>query len=79
MTPKLTCRIVLLIMNSGNQGKTLPAGSEPPSDLRLGPIADRNRPSYCYASVIRPLEGLSIKGAVFHQSFNNCFDGDQRQ
>lgn len=53
----------------------IPADSAPPSDLRPGPVADRNRPGYCYASVIRPLEGFAVKGAVFHQGFNNCFDG----
>ncbi len=57
------------------QGKPLPADSKPPSDLRPGPVADRNRPGYCYAGVIKPLEGLPIKGAVFHQGFNNCFNG----
>jgi len=57
------------------QGKSMPPDSKPPSDLRPGPIADRNRPGYCYASVIKPLEGLAIKGAVFHQGFNNCFGG----
>ena len=46
-----------------------------PADLRPGPVADRNRPGYCYASVIRPLGGLAIKGALFHQGFNNCFNG----
>jgi len=54
------------------EGNPLPASSQPPNDLRPGPVADRNRPGYCYASVIRPLEGLSVKGAVFHQGFNNC-------
>jgi len=57
------------------QGKSMPPNSKPPSDLRPGPIADKNRPGYCYASVIKPLEGLAIKGAVFHQGFNNCFGG----
>ena len=57
------------------EGNPLPADSQPPSELRPGPIADRNRPGYCYASVIRPLEGLSVKGAVFHQGYNNCFNG----
>jgi sialate O-acetylesterase len=57
------------------QGKSMPPNSKPPSDLRPGPIADRNRPGYCYAGVIKPLEGLAIKGAVFHQGFNNCFGG----
>jgi sialate O-acetylesterase len=55
------------------EGKTM---SDPvPTTPRPGPIADRNRPGYCYASVIRPLEGLSACGAVWHQGFNNCFDG----
>ena len=49
------------------QGKPLPPDSKPPSDVRPGPVADRNRPGYCYASMIRPLEGLSVKGAVWHQ------------
>jgi len=57
------------------EGKSLPADSKPPSDLRSGPAADRNRPGHCYAGVIRPLAGLAIKGALFHQGFNNCFDG----
>ncbi|MBN2130405.1 MAG: hypothetical protein JW741_12955 [Sedimentisphaerales bacterium] len=57
------------------QGNPLPASSRPPSDLRPGPVADRNRPGYCYASVIHPLEGLAVKGAVFHQGYNNCFEG----
>lgn len=57
------------------QGNPLPASSRPPSDLRPGPVANKNRPGYCYASVIQPLEGLSVRGAVFHQGFNNCFEG----
>ena len=58
-----------------DQGNPLPADSRPPSDLRPGPVADKNQPGYCYASVIQPLEGLHVKGAVFHQGFNNCFEG----
>ncbi|MBL7222909.1 MAG: hypothetical protein ISS72_03555 [Candidatus Brocadiae bacterium] len=57
------------------KGQPVPAGQKPPSDLRPGPSADRNRPGYCYASMIRPLEGLSVAGAVFHHGFNNCFSG----
>ncbi|RMF92925.1 MAG: hypothetical protein D6741_14375, partial [Planctomycetota bacterium] len=57
------------------RGEPIPPDSRPPNDLRPGPAADRNRPGYCYASVIRPLKGLAIKGAVFHQGFNNCFSG----
>lgn len=57
------------------EGKPLPADSKPPSDLQPGPAADKNRPGYCYAGVIKPLEGLSVAGAVFHQGYNNCFEG----
>ena len=56
-------------------GKPLPADSKPPSDLRPGPKADHNRPGYCYAGMISPMKGLSVKGAVFHQGYNNCFAG----
>ncbi len=52
-----------------------PSGQPAPSDLSPGPVADMNRPGRCYASVIKPLTGLSVKGAVFHQGFNNCFNG----
>jgi len=57
------------------QGKPMSADSKPPTKLRPGPVADRNRPGFCYAGVIRPIEGLSVKGAVFHHGYNNCFDG----
>ena len=57
------------------KGQPVPADSRPPNDLRQGPVADRNRPGYCYAGVIKPLRGLTLKGAVFHQGFNNCFNG----
>jgi sialate O-acetylesterase len=63
------------IKNLQAKGQPVPSDSQPPSDLRPGPAADRNRPGFCYASVIRPLEGLAVRGAVFHQGFNNCFNG----
>ncbi len=59
------------------RGDPLPAESAPPADLRPGPAADRNRPGYCYASMIRPFEGLAVAGALFHQGYNNCFDGSE--
>lgn len=57
------------------RGEPIPPDLKRPTDLRPGPAADRNRPGYCYASVIRPLEGFSVKGVLFHQGFNNCFNG----
>ena len=32
-------------------------------------------PGNCYASVISPIAGFGIKGAIFHQGYNNCFSG----
>ena len=57
------------------QGKPIPPNLKPPTDLRPGPIADKNRPGCRYASMIRPLEGLAVAGVLFHQGFNNCFSG----
>ena len=57
------------------KGQPIPADSKQPSDVRPGPIADMNRPGCRYASVIQPLRGLAVAGAVFHQGFNNCFNG----
>ncbi len=60
---------------NANKGKKKDKGPSVPADLRPGPAGDRNRPGACYAGVIKPLGGLAIKGAVFHQGFNNCFNG----
>ena len=53
------------------------ANETEPTDLRPGPAMDQNRPGNCYASMIGPLEGLQVKGAIFHQGYNNCFNGTQ--
>jgi len=63
------------IENFNNNEKKKASGQPVPADLRPGPVADKNRPGCCYASVIKPLGGLAVKGAVFHQGFNNCFNG----
>jgi sialate O-acetylesterase len=63
------------IENYNNNEKKKASGKPAPSDLRPGPGADRNRPGYCYAGGIKPLAGFAVKGAVFHQGFNNCFQG----
>jgi sialate O-acetylesterase len=57
------------------KGQPVPTDSKPPNDLRPGPAADRNRPGYCYAGVIQPLRGLAVVGALFHQGYNNAFNG----
>tara|TARA_B110000881_G_scaffold214460_1_gene226926 strand:- start:1681 stop:3543 length:1863 start_codon:yes stop_codon:yes gene_type:complete len=58
-------------------GKKIPADRTTPDDLRPGPAFDANRPGNCYAGMMGPLEGLAIKGAIFHQGYNNCFKGTE--
>lgn len=59
-----------------SEGNQIPSDRlQDPNDLRPGPIADANYPGNCFAGMIYPLAGLSIKGAIFHQGFNNAFDG----
>ncbi|MCA9228725.1 MAG: hypothetical protein KDA47_24080, partial [Planctomycetales bacterium] len=58
------------------EGKPIPDDrKQEPSDLRPGPIGNHNFPGHCYAGMIAPLAGLSVKGAIFHQGYNNAFDG----
>lgn len=57
-------------------GNPIPADRQnEPSDLRPGPIGDHNFPGHCYAGMIAPLAGLSVKGILFHQGYNNAFEG----
>ncbi len=37
-----------------------------------GPIDNQNYPGNCYASIIAPIAGLAVKGAVWHQGYNNA-------
>ena len=57
------------------QGREIPKGRTVPNDLRPGPAMDQNRPGNCYASMIAPIAGLAVKGAIFHQGFNNAGGG----
>lgn len=57
-------------------GKPVPEDRlKDPSDLLPGPIADFNHPGHCYAGMIAPLVGMAVKGVIFHQGYNNTFDG----
>lgn len=58
-------------------GKPIPANRKIPTDLKAGPLFDANRPGNCYAGMIGPLEGLAVKGVIFHQGYNNCFRGTE--
>ena len=54
------------------EGKPVPAGQVVPSDLQPGPAMDMNRPANCYAGTLAPLAGLAVKGAIWHQGYNNA-------
>lgn len=57
------------------RGESIPADLKAPTDLRPGPAMDQNRPGNCYAGMIAPIAGMAVKGAIFHQGYNNCFKG----
>jgi len=57
-------------------GKPVPDDrKQDPSDLRPGPIGDVNHPGHSFAGMIGPLAGLSVKGVLWHQGYNNALDG----
>ncbi len=60
------------------QGKKVPANRQKaPDDLRPGPVFDKHRPGNCYEGMVKVIEGLAVKGVIFHQGFNNCFKGTE--
>ncbi len=50
--------------------KSIPADRKAPDDLQPGPAMDMNRPGNCYASMIGPIAGFPVKGAIWHQGYN---------
>ena len=54
------------------RGEKVPENRKAPTDLRPGPAMDQNRPGNCYSSMIAPISGLAVKGAIFHQGYNNA-------
>lgn len=52
------------------EGKTIPADRKMPTDLQPGPAMDMNRPGNCYASMLAPIVGFPVKGAIWHQGYN---------
>ena len=51
------------------------AAWDPAKDDRPSPLADMNYPGNGYAGMLNPLIGLQVKGAIFHQGYNNGLDG----
>jgi len=54
------------------QGKPIPPERKAPTAPRPSPAMNQNYPGNCYASMISPIAGFAVKGAVFHQGFNNA-------
>jgi sialate O-acetylesterase len=54
------------------KGQEIPADLKEPTEARPGPAYDMNRPGNGYASIIAPIAGLKIKGAIWHQGYNNA-------
>jgi len=58
------------------EGRPVPEHERaPPQDLAPGPAADPNLPGASFAAMIGPLVGLRVKGALFHQGYNNALEG----
>ncbi|MEQ1828094.1 MAG: sialate O-acetylesterase [Pirellula sp.] len=51
-------------------GKPIPADRKVPSELQPGPALDMNRPGNLYASMLAPITGISVKGVIWHQGYN---------
>lgn len=56
------------------QGQEVAANAAPPTETVPGPAMEANRPGTCYASIIAPIAGFPIKGAIWHQGFNNALE-----
>jgi sialate O-acetylesterase len=54
------------------RGEEIPADWMAPAEFRPGPAADQNRPGNCFNSMIAPIAGFAVKGAIFHQGYNNA-------
>ncbi len=53
-------------------GQEIPVELKEPTEPRPCPAFDMNRPGNAYASILNPLSGLKIKGAIWHQGYNNA-------
>lgn len=66
-------------MKKQGREREIPADRQPPTDLRPGPAHDMNRPGQLYANTLTAIAGLSVKGAIWHQGYNeSCFEGGHK-
>lgn len=45
-----------------------------PKTAKPSPELDMNNPGNCYASMLAPIAGLQVKGAIWHQGYNNAMN-----
>jgi sialate O-acetylesterase len=60
------------VANLKAQGREVPADRKPPTEEEPGPAVDMNRPGNCYAGTLATIAGLPVKGALWHQGFNDA-------
>ena len=58
--------------NMKAQGKPIPADRKPPTELQPGPASDMNRPGSLFAATLSTISGLPVKGAIWHQGYNDA-------
>lgn len=54
------------------EGKSIPANRKRPTETLPGPAFDRNRPGNLYAGTLSTIAGLPVKGAIWHQGYNEA-------
>ncbi len=52
------------------EGKPVPPNRDAAPELQPGPAVDMNRPGNMFASMLSPIAGISVKGAIWHQGYN---------
>ena len=56
----------------------VPAAAQEPTEPGPGPEGDMNRPGNCYGGMFGPIMGLQVRGAIWHQGYNNAFTDSTR-
>jgi sialate O-acetylesterase len=56
----------------------VPDNAQEPNEPGPGPDVDMNRPGNCYGGMFGPIMGLPVRGAIWHQGYNNAFSDSTR-
>jgi sialate O-acetylesterase len=60
------------VANLKAQGRPIPADRKSPTEPQPGPAADMNRPGSLFAATLATIAGLPVKGAIWHQGYNDA-------